>query len=111
MGITSTIGLRTLIFELAGAAPWPSASSQFGLGQGLWYSVFHSVSTFCNAGFDLMDVKAPFFLMVSYSDDALVSITIMLLIILGGIGFLVWDDVRRRACAGNATICIRSSSS
>ena len=69
---------------------------EFGLGQGLWYSVFHSVSAFCNAGFDLMGVKAPFSSLVSYSDDALVSITIMLLIILGGIGFLVWDDVRQK---------------
>ena len=43
-----------------------------------------------------MGVKAPFSSLVSYSDDALVSITIMLLIILGGIGFLVWDDVRQK---------------
>ena len=97
MEITSTIGLGTLIFELAGAALLAVRFiPEFGLGQGLWYSVFHSVSAFCNAGFDLMGVKAPFSSLVSYSDDALVSITIMLLIILGGIGFLVWDDVRQK---------------
>lgn len=97
MEITSTIGLGTLIFELAGAALLAIRFiPEFGLGQGLWYSVFHSVSAFCNAGFDLMGVKAPFSSLVSYSDDALVSITIMLLIILGGIGFLVWDDVRQK---------------
>ena len=97
MEITSTIGLGTLIFELAGAVLLAIRFiPEFGLGQGLWYSVFHSVSAFCNAGFDLMGVKAPFSSLVSYSDDALVSITIMLLIILGGIGFLVWDDVRQK---------------
>ena len=97
MEITSTIGLGTLIFELAGASLLAVRFiPEFGLGQGLWYSVFHSVSAFCNAGLDLMGVKAPFSSLVSYSDDALVSITIMLLIILGGIGFLVWDDVRQK---------------
>ena len=79
--ITSTIGLGTLIFELSGAALLAIRFiPEFGFGQGLWYSVFHSVSAFCNAGFDLMGV----------------SITIMLLIILGGIGFLVWDDIRQK---------------
>ena len=95
--ITSTIGLGTLIFELSGAALLAMRFiPEFGFAQGLWYSVFHSVSAFCNAGFDLMGVKEPFSSLVSYSDDALVSITIMLLIILGGIGFLVWDDIRQK---------------
>ena len=95
--ITYTIGLGTLIFELSGAVLLAMRFiPEFGFGQGLWYSVFHSVSAFCNAGFDLMGVKEPFSSMVSYSDDALVSITIMLLIILGGIGFLVWDDIRQK---------------
>ena len=95
MEITGTIGLGTLIFELSGAVLLSIRFiPEFGLGRGIWYSVFHSVSAFCNAGFDLMGVKAPFSSLVSYSDDALVSITIMLLIVLGGIGFLVWDDIR-----------------
>lgn len=97
MEITSTIGLGTLIFELAGAVLLSIRFiPEFGLGRGLWYSVFHSISAFCNAGFDLMGVKEPFSSLVSYSDDALVSITIMLLVIFGGIGFLVWDDVRQK---------------
>ncbi|WP_352399607.1 TrkH family potassium uptake protein [Anaerotignum sp.] len=66
---------------------------EFGFGKGLFYSVFHSISAFCNAGFDLMGVKAPFHSLVSYGDDLLVNITIMSLIIIGGIGFLVWDDI------------------
>ena len=95
--ITSTIGLGTLIFELSGAALLAIRFiPEFGFGQGLWYSVSLSVSAFCNAGFDLMGVKEPFSSLVSYSDDALVSINIMLLIILGGIGFLVWDDIRQK---------------
>ena len=95
--ITTTIGLGTLIFEGTGALLLAIRFiPEFGLGQGIWYSVFHSVSAFCNAGFDLMGVKAPFSSLVSYSDDALVCVTIMLLIILGGLGFLVWDDVRQK---------------
>lgn len=95
--ITTTIGLGTLIFEGTGALLLAIRFiPEFGLGQGIWYSVFHSVSAFCNAGFDLMGVKAPFSSLVSYSDDALVCVTIMLLIILGGLGFLVWDDMRQK---------------
>lgn len=66
---------------------------EFGFGRGLFYSVFHSVSAFCNAGFDLMGKKEPFSSLVSYSNDFLVNITIISLIVIGGIGFLVWDDI------------------
>ncbi|MDF2839192.1 MAG: potassium uptake protein TrkH family, partial [Evtepia sp.] len=66
---------------------------QMGIGRGLWYAVFHAISAFCNAGFDLMGVNAPFSSLVSYTGDPLVNGTIMALIILGGIGFLTWNDV------------------
>ena len=66
---------------------------EFGFGRGLFYSVFHSVSAFCNAGFDLMGKKEPFSSLVSYSNDFLVNFTIISLIVIGGIGFLVWDDI------------------
>lgn len=66
---------------------------EFGFFKGLWYSIFHSVSAFCNAGFDLMGVKEQFSSLTSYSDDILVNITIMALIIIGGIGFLTWEDI------------------
>lgn len=66
---------------------------QMGLGRGLWYAVFHSISAFCNAGFDLMGANAPFSSLTSYTGDPLINGPIMTLIILGGIGFLTWHDV------------------
>lgn len=67
---------------------------QFGLGRGLWYAVFHSISAFCNAGFDLMGANgAPFSSLTAYSADWLVSLVIVLLILVGGIGFGTWKDI------------------
>lgn len=65
---------------------------QFGPLKGIWYSLFHSVSAFCNAGFDLMGTKNGSSLM-GYVGDPLVNMVIMLLILTGGIGFLTWRDV------------------
>lgn len=96
MEISGTVGLGTLIFELGGALLLAIRFvPQYGPGLGIWFSVFHSVSAFCNAGFDLMGINAPYSSLVDYSGDALVSVTVMLLITFGGMGFLVWDDVRR----------------
>ena len=66
---------------------------QFGLGPGLWYAVFHAVSAFCNAGFDLMGQTTPFSSLTGYRADTLVNGTIMLLIIVGGLGFMTWQDM------------------
>lgn len=66
-----------------------------GLFRGLWYAVFHAVSSFCNAGFDLMGAAGtPFVSLTGYAGDPLVNFTVMGLIVLGGIGFLTWGDVR-----------------
>ena len=66
----------------------------FGIGEGIWKSVFHAVSAFCNAGFDLMgSFSGKFSSVAFFAEDALVSGTLMLLIMLGGIGFVVWDDL------------------
>ena len=64
--------------------------------RGIWYAVFHAISSFCNAGFDLMGVETgtPFVSLTGYADDPLVTLTVAGLIILGGIGFLTWGDVR-----------------
>ena len=69
---------------------------EFGWAKGIWYSVFHSVSAFCNAGFDLMGIKEKYTSLVPFADDAVVIITISFLVIIGGIGFLVWDDVSKK---------------
>mgnify|MGYP005789846553 FL=1 len=64
--------------------------------RGIWYAVFHSISSFCNAGFDLMGAEAgtPFVSLTGYADDPLVTLTVAGLIALGGIGFITWGDVR-----------------
>ena len=69
---------------------------EFGLGRGLWYAVFHSISAFCNAGFDLMGVKSPFSSLTGYTGDPVVNMTVMLLIVVGGLGFLTWQDISSR---------------
>lgn len=69
---------------------------QFGFFKGAVYSVFHSVSAFCNAGFDLLGSDfGPFEGMIPFADDLYVNIVIAVLIIAGGIGFIVWDDIFR----------------
>ncbi len=73
----------------------PSFCGRFG-PEGIWISVFTSVSAFCNAGFDLMGGKTgKFSSLTGFAADPLVNVTIMLLIAIGGIGFLVWRDVLR----------------
>lgn len=96
VSITNKMLIGTLVFELGGALLLSIRFvPQFGWGQGLWYGLFHSVSAFCNAGFDLMGVQTPFISLVNYADDVLVNVVIMLLITIGGIGFLVWDDITK----------------
>ena len=57
-------------------------------------SIFHSVSAFCNAGFDLLGTKwHPFVSLTSYAVNPVINIVIMLLIIIGGIGFFTWEDI------------------
>lgn len=66
----------------------------FGAGKGIYFSIWHAVSAFCNAGFDLMGTEnAPFVSLSGYSTDPLVLLTVAALIILGGLGFCVWGDV------------------
>lgn len=93
--LTKFILKMTLIIELAGAVLLsPYFISDFGVPKGIWYSLFHSVSAFCNAGFDLMGTKEPFSSLISYSYVPFFNFVIMALIIIGGIGFLTWDDIK-----------------
>ena len=84
-----------LAMEAAGAALLALRfCPQMGI-KGIWYAVFHSISAFCNAGFDLMGVRSgPCSSLTSYTADSLVNIAIILLIVLGGIGFMTWQDFR-----------------
>lgn len=85
----------TFAIELLGALLLSTVfCGEFGTAKGLWYSIFHSISAFCNAGFDLMGIKEPFSSLTAYNIEPTVNLTIMSLIIVGGVGFLTWDDVR-----------------
>lgn len=66
---------------------------KMGILTGIYNSVFHSVSAFCNAGFDLMGRFEPFSSLTYFYDDILVNLTICGLIIVGGVGFIVWNDI------------------
>lgn len=93
--LTGFIIRVTAFFELAGALLLaPGFCKEFGFPKGIWYAVFHSISAFCNAGFDLMGTHAPYSSLTSFADSPLINAVIMTLIIVGGIGFLTWDDIR-----------------
>lgn len=89
------IVLGTLIFETAGALLLMIRFiPDYGAGNGIYFSVWHSVSAFCNAGFDVLGTTANKFVSLSgYVNDPLVNLTICALIVLGGLGFAVWSDI------------------
>ena len=69
--------------------------AEYPLLQALKLGVFHAVSAFCNAGFDIFGFRAPGESLALYHTDPIVCLTLSALVILGGLGFLVWDDVIR----------------
>ncbi len=89
--------LGTLLMEGLGAALLSIRFvPEMGLGRGIYYGVWHSISAFCNAGFDLMGpCSGPYSSFTAYAGDPLVSLTVCALILVGGLGFLVWDDLAR----------------
>lgn len=92
--LTGFIIKGILLIEMIGALIMlPVFCTDYG-AEGIWMAVFHSVSAFCNAGFDIMGTKSgEFTSLTHYSAQPVINITIMLLIIVGGIGFLVWEDI------------------
>lgn len=93
--LTRFILLTALIIELLGAAAlMPVMIPMLGWKKGIWFSLFHAVSAFCNAGFDLMGGNTPFASMTAFEQNIPVNLTVILLITIGGIGFLVWNDIR-----------------
>lgn len=63
---------------------------EYGLGRGIFYSIFHSISAFCNAGFDIF---GDFISLTSYNSNAVVILVASALIIIGGLGFTVWSEL------------------
>lgn len=94
VNLVRKILLGTLIVESMGAILLAIRfSGTLGVRRGIYYGIFHSISAFCNAGFDLMGYQEPYCSLVHFSGDWLVNLTIVALIVLGGIGFLVWEDI------------------
>ena len=84
----------TLLIEGTGAfLLYLRFDTLFDTGTAVWYGVFHSISAFCNAGFDLMGAVQPGSSLTYFVGDPTVNLTVVSLILLGGIGFIVWDDV------------------
>lgn len=92
--LTKHILFGTVIFEAIGAIILALRFyPDMGLKQGLYNGVFHSISAFCNAGFDLMGRFEPSSSLTLYSGDIVVNLVIMSLIVVGGVGFLVLEDI------------------
>ena len=93
--MTGFILKATILIELSGALlMMPVFWKDFRFLKGTWYALFHSISAFCNAGFDLMGSREEFSSLTAYSGNGLINAVVIGLIIIGGIGFLTWDDIR-----------------
>lgn len=91
------ITIGTVLFEGIGAIALSTRFiPEFGVVKGIYFSIFHSISAFCNGGFDLMGTKAEFSSVVDYVGDPVVNITFVLLILIGGLGFGVWHDLKKK---------------
>ena len=92
--LTKFILWGTFLIELIGAlAMLPVFCHDYGW-HGIWLATFHSISAFCNAGFDILGTADNIYpSLTGYAQNPMINITIILLIIIGGIGFLTWEDI------------------
>lgn len=92
--LTGFVLKLTFLIELIGAlVMMPTFIHDFG-AKGIWMAFFHSISAFCNAGFDIMGAEgAEYASLTSYAANPVINITVMALIVIGGIGFLTWEDI------------------
>ena len=92
--LTRKILFGTLFFEGAGAILLSVRFIRdFGFLRGIYYGIFHSISAFCNAGFDLMGISGEYSSFTTYWNDPYVIIILSCLIIIGSLGFVVWDEI------------------
>ena len=95
--LTKFVIKGTIIIELIGSFfLFLHFKNEFPFIKAIWLSIFHSISAFCNAGFDLMGFRGKFQSLYSLQTNILVNTTIMILIVLGGLGFIVWDDILKK---------------
>ncbi len=86
--------LGTLLFEGIGAVLLSSRFiPEMGILRGIYYGIFHSISAFCNAGFDLMGFQGEYSSFCGYYNDPVIVLTLSALILIGGLGFVVWEDL------------------
>lgn len=94
--LVKKIALGTFIFEGVGAVLLAVRFiPRMGFGEGIGNAAFMSISAFCNAGFDLNGKYGEYSSLCEFADDPLVCITVCMLVLIGGIGFSVWDDVSK----------------
>ena len=104
---------RTVIFgslsvEALGAAILAAYfTPRFGFWKALWLGVFHSVSAFCNAGFDVFGFLEPGASLMTFQNDPLVLLTLGALVVIGGLGFLVWEELAERKPLGRMSVYTR----
>ena len=92
--LTRRVLLGTLVFEGAGALLLAAGMVRdYGIAGGVWRGVFHAVSAFCNAGFDLFGTQGGMYSLMRYAASPLILVTVMALIVIGGLGFVVWGDL------------------
>ncbi len=92
--LAKKIVIGTLLVEGIGAIILASRFiGMYGVAEGIYYGIFHSISAFCNAGFDLFGRYAEYNSLCCFEGDWIINITVSLLILIGGIGFVVWDDI------------------
>ena len=98
--IQGVVGLLARVLRVTAMAEGTGAliltlrfSRDFPFFDALWMGVFHGVSAFCNAGFDILGRIEPGCSLIPYAKDPVVSVTVMALIVMGGIGFFVWQDL------------------
>ena len=82
---------------------WP----RFGFSRALWLGTFHSVSAFCNAGFDIFGFLEPGASLLTFQNDPVVLLTLGALVIIGGLGFLVWEELAERKPFRRMTVYTR----
>ena len=100
VGSLSVEGLGALILTLYF---WP----RFGIQKALWLGVFHSVSAFCNAGFDVFGFLEPGASLMQFQNDPVVLLTLGALVVIGGLGFLVWEELAQRKPFGRMSVYCR----
>ena len=97
LGFLARVARGTLLVELAGALFYMlDFVPRYGLGRGIWASVFTAVSAFCNAGIDVLGPDS----LIPFQDNPLVLTVTMLLIVTGGLGFVVWFDLYGKTATG-----------